>query len=139
MHWGGAELRPDNAAKMLLESLPNGSKVALVSGRSDMDRVLAYKHAFQNSTFSVRVIRGKKSIHDFCYLAHAQAGLWGTIQSTFIRWASLISTDLQNATLYGVNYPMRDKKITSSKVSSNPDLARIVHYPVFDVSDEDVW
>ena len=139
MHWGGAELRPDNAAKMLLESLPNGSKVALVSGRSDMDRVLAYKHAFQNSTFSVRVIRGKKSIHDFCFLAFAQAGLWGTIQSTFIRWASLISTDLQNATLYGVNYPMRDKKITSSKVSSNPDLARIVHYPVFDVSDDDVW
>ena len=139
MHWGGAELRPNNAASMLLESLPNGSKVAIVSGRSDMDRVLAYKHAFQNSTFSVRVIRGKKSIHDFCFLAHAQAGLWGTIQSTFIRWASLISTDLQNATLYGVNYPMRDKKITSSKVSSNPDLVRVVHYPVFDVSDEDVW
>jgi len=138
MHWGGAELRPDNAATMLLESLPSGSKVAIVSGRSDMDRVLAYKHAFQNSTFSVRVIRGKKSIHDFCFLAHAQAGLWGTIQSTFIRWASLINTDLQNATLYGVNYPMRDEKITS-KVSSNPDLARVVHYPVFDLLDEDVW
>ena len=29
MHWGGAELRPDNAAKMLLESLPNGSKEPL--------------------------------------------------------------------------------------------------------------
>mmetsp|Transcript_31160 Transcript_31160/g.53247 ORF Transcript_31160/g.53247 Transcript_31160/m.53247 type:complete len:95 (+) Transcript_31160:322-606(+) len=93
---------------------------------------------FQDHSFVVREISGQSAIQDFCFLAHAKAGLWGTIQSTYVTWASLISRELRNATLYGVNYPSRRNRI-ASKVATNPDLARVVHYPVFDVTNEDVW
>lgn len=138
MTWGGAELKPNRAARMLSASLSPGTKVALVAGRSTRERAKAYETAFFNQSFSVRQIVGQTSIQDFCFLAHAKAGLWGTVQSSYISIASLISADLQNATLYGVNYPARITNVTS-KVPTNADLARIIHYPVFDLSDEDVW
>ena len=138
MSWGGAELTPDRAANMLSAAVSPGTKIALVAGRSSRDRAMAYVTALSNQSFDVRQVVGQTSIQDFCFLAHAQAGLWGTIQSTYIGWASLISKDLQNATLYGVNYPARTKNITG-KVATNADLARIIHYPVFDLSDDDVW
>mmetsp|Transcript_11290 Transcript_11290/g.20706 ORF Transcript_11290/g.20706 Transcript_11290/m.20706 type:complete len:460 (-) Transcript_11290:87-1466(-) len=138
LSWGGAELTPEKSATLLSASLSPGTKIALVSGRSTQHRVTAYKNAFSNRSFVVREIAGQSAIQDFCFLAHAQAGLWGTVQSTYVGWASLISKELQNATIYGVNYPARDVNITS-RVPTNGDLARIVHYPVFDLLDEDVW
>ena len=139
LSWGGAELTPSNAANLLAAArLPPGTKVVLVSGRSTVDRVEAYKEAFANKSFIVRQISGQSSIQDFCFLAHARAGLWGTIQSSYVTWASLISKGLQNATLYGVNYPAREQHI-SGRVPTNKKLSQILHYPVFHVSDEDVW
>ena len=135
--WGGGELTPPNAAKMLSSSLPPGSNIALVPGRSDGKRIQAYKDAFTNSSFNVRIVKGESGIQDFCFLNHAEY-VWGTIQSSYAAWASILNKNLHNATLYAANYPLRKTK-RSSKVASNPELAARVHYPVYDLSNEDVW
>ncbi|KAL7544947.1 hypothetical protein ACHAWF_008316 [Thalassiosira exigua] len=140
MSWGGAELAPPVAAKFLSASLPPGTTIALVSGRAAEERTLAYRDAFRNRSFAVRTIAGQTGIQDFCFLAHARAGLWGMERSSYVTWASLINTDLKNATLYGAMYPARskDKKFVSIR-TPNEELARIVHRPVLNLSNDDVW
>lgn len=136
--WGGAELVPAKAAELLSQSVPPGSRVALVAGRAAPHRVQAYKEAFHNRSLVVRAVSGQSAIQDFCFLAHAQAGLWGTVQSSYVNWASLISTKLQHATLYGVNYPARKKNVTG-RTSSNMEMRQLIHWPVFHVPDDEVW
>jgi len=139
MWWGGAELKPQQSAEMLSSALPPETRIALVAGRANRDRIVSYANAFRNHSFRVREIAGQSAIQDFCFLAHARAGLWGMERSTYARWASLIGGELlKNATIYGVNYPGRIKNVTSI-VSTNEDLAGRIHYPVFDVTDSDVW
>ena len=138
MSWGGAELVPAKAAELLSQSAPPGSRVALVAGRAAPHRVQAYKEAFHNRSFAVRAVSGQSAIQDFCFLAHAQAGLWGTVQSSYAKWASLIGTKIRNATLYGVNYPSRKENVTS-RASSNVEMGQIIHWPVFHVPDDEVW
>jgi len=139
MWWGGAELKPQQSAEMLSSALPPETRIALVAGRANRDRIVSYANAFRNHSFRVREIAGQSAIQDFCFLAHARAGLWGMERSTYARWASLIGGELlKNATIYGVNYPGRIKNVTSI-VSTNEDLAGRIHYPVFNVTDADVW
>ena len=138
MAWGGAELIPERAAEMLAASLPPGTKVAVVAGRASLERVLAYKAAFEGKSFVARTVTGQTGIQDFCFLSHARAGLWGTRQSSYATWASLIGNQLRNATLYGANYPARERN-TTVRVATNADLAKRVHFPVMRVLDEDVW
>mmetsp|Transcript_30119 Transcript_30119/g.64986 ORF Transcript_30119/g.64986 Transcript_30119/m.64986 type:complete len:426 (-) Transcript_30119:114-1391(-) len=139
MWWGGAELKPQQSAEMLSSALPPETRIALVAGRANRDRIVSYANAFRNHSFRVREIAGQSAIQDFCFLAHARAGLWGTVQSSYARWASLIGGELlRNATIYGVNYPAREVNVTS-RVSTNEDLAGRIHYPVFNVTDADVW
>lgn len=137
--WGGAELVPEKSAALLSDGgLRPGTKVALLTGRSSPERVAAYEEAFRAGSFAVRVIRGQSSIQDFCFLAHARAGLWATAQSSFAAWASLINGRLRRATLYGLNYSAREGRV-AGREPANAELARVVRYPVFNVSDEDVW
>ncbi|KAL7544475.1 hypothetical protein ACHAWF_007857 [Thalassiosira exigua] len=139
LKWGGGELTPPNAAGMLASAgLGNGTKVAVVAGRATTDRAEAYAKAFRNKSFKVRVIAGQTSIQDFCFLAHARAGLWGTAKSTYVQWASYINPRLRSATLYRANYPARKENFTEWS-SSNADLARIMRQPVLNLSDGDVW
>ncbi|KAL7548267.1 hypothetical protein ACHAWF_011559 [Thalassiosira exigua] len=138
LSWGGGELAPATAANVLSASLPLGTKIALVSGVASNARTAAYEDAFRNRSFDVRVISGQTGIQHFCFLAHARGGLWGTEKSTYVTWASLINPRLKNATLYGANYPASKEK-AAAIVPSNTDLARIVHYPLLNLSNEDVW
>ena len=138
MSWGGAELVPAKAAELLSQSAPPGSRVALVAGRAAPHRVQAYIEAFNNRSFDVRAVSGQSAIQDYCFLAHAQAGLWGTDRSSYANWASLIGTKLRNATLYGVNYPSRENNVTG-RTTSNAEMGRRIHWPVFNVPDAEVW
>lgn len=136
--WGGAELVPERVANDLLGHLPNGSKVALV-GRSKNSRFDAYSSALQRKGFRVRKIVGQTGIEDFCFLSHAQAGVYATAKSTYAKWAALLGS-AQNATLYILKYKHnkqdQEDKLTGTPYKwTNKHLSRVIHYPIFEGSD----
>mmetsp|Transcript_26350 Transcript_26350/g.57111 ORF Transcript_26350/g.57111 Transcript_26350/m.57111 type:complete len:411 (+) Transcript_26350:175-1407(+) len=136
--WGGAELIPEKAANILMGHLPNGTSVALV-GRTHNKRFRAYQEEFEQRSFRVRPVVDQSGVQDFCFLAHAEAGLWSTDRSTYSKWAAIFNRRLRNATLYVPNYPSKKENKQIGHVHKNKHLVNTIRHPVFNVSEEDVW
>jgi len=138
--WGFAELRPEPAAELLAGTLARGSKVVIVSGRAVGNRTDMYREAFERRGFATREAPGQSGLQDFCFLSHVRASFWGVQKSTYATWSTLTNMHLRNATLYGVEYPSRTRKIPIEDIQPlDKDVAKVVHFPILFVKDEDVW
>mmetsp|Transcript_50083 Transcript_50083/g.150752 ORF Transcript_50083/g.150752 Transcript_50083/m.150752 type:complete len:409 (-) Transcript_50083:1043-2269(-) len=133
--FGGEELEPSRVATDLMGHLPEGTKVALLSRSWDGDEVQQYVDAMRSRNFTVRRILGQSGVQDFCFLLKARAGIFGTGRSSYLMWASILSRDVRNVTLYRVN--SSSHQVVSSGYSwRNARLANRFHYPIFTESSE---
>ena len=73
-----------------------------------------YVKALTNNGFDVRVISNQTAVQDFCFLSSAQYELVGSVRSTFLVWAGILSPPTCRVRLYSVESPHTRRKSEKS-------------------------
>lgn len=131
--YGFSELSPNRTASQLLGHLGKGSKVVILS-RFSNGRVVKYRDALKEKGLSVRIVEGQTGPEDFCFMMNATS-LYGFWRSSFAYWAVLLSSSLEDVTLYSMNYSQH--RVRRPYVWQDERLHKMLHHPVFDGDSRD--
>ena len=94
------ELDPERTASDLLQHLPAGSSIWILS--RFIDAALPYQKVLESMGHQVKVVASQNDMHDFCILKNAKR-IAGGARSTFFTWAlRLNEQDLERVDLYGM-------------------------------------
>jgi hypothetical protein len=87
-------------------------KIAITTRFGKHPQTKAYVTALEGRGFQVRLIENQSAVQDFCFLTSAQNELVGSVRSTFLLWAGLL-TDPQRTRavrLYSIDSPHTRRK-----------------------------
>lgn len=118
---GYEEIAPKQLANELLAHIPNGTQVAIASRGSDF--VQNYPKALTDrGLVPRRTPESHTGVEDFCFLLKVQRELFGTMRSTYTRWAALLGR-AKRVHLYSM-----DSEWTRQAHGNGDDLPGVLHY-----------
>ena len=95
-------------------SRKTSKKIAITTRFAKHRATQQYVKALTNNGFDVRVISNQTAVQDFCFLSSAQYELVGSVRSTFLVWAGILSPPTCRVRLYSVESPHTRRKSEKS-------------------------
>jgi acetolactate synthase regulatory subunit len=145
-----AELTPERTATELLGHLSaqNKDRVAIVS-RFDASYMQPFVDALALRGIPAQSVDGHSGVQDFCFLLKTTHSAVGTARSTYLQWATILSSSLQSAHLSSMSWEtsphylnrtgrcsLLDEEFQATNAAFRNRIT--FHSPVLAVSDNDM-
>jgi len=121
------ELGPNQTAYELLGHLKPGDKVALLS--RFQHTLGPFKEALEGRGIKARIISGQTGPQDFCFIMKATKEIAGSAWSSYVSWASILSSTVKRSILYCNTF----HKQFCSHEWQHPKLKSRFLHPIYEV------